>query len=309
MRNIMRQSIGTAGKFPRVLGYLLLTLSVFAMTACSVAPLKRSVPPAARDITGGREVQVSVIQREISTQITQSKVAAATGGGLLMALIDAGVNQSRAKGAESTIGDLRTQLADYDFDAATVALTKGVITQVPWAGNTAPAFSKERSDATMLAALDKAATSEVTFFDYYYGLNPQFSELEVIAAVDIGSKAPPAGTTAAQRTMFKNLVYTRRFVIVTPLSAPSKEKSENVARWSHDKAALARRSIDAALVRLQALIVKGLLVTPEDEARTNAMKGTTQVGTRIGKVIDKSDAGTLLQAADGPWVFVTPEIT
>ncbi len=294
--------------FGHILQPALLVLVVFGLEACTTPPLRHTIAPSAREVAGGREVKVSVVQREIGTRIAPSRVAAAAGGGLLMALIDAGVNQHRAKAAESTAGDLRTELGEYDFDARALEVSKGVLAEVPWFG-TAPTFSKEHTDVSMLADLDNAATSQVSFFDYHYGLSPDFSELEVSAAIDTALKVAPAGATAQQRTQLKNLVYTRRFVVVTALSSPSKDKSENAQRWSEEKAAFARRSIEASLAHLQVLMEKALLFTAEEEARFSGLKDNTQVGTRTGKLLEKSDAGTLLLALDGTWIYVVPEIT
>jgi len=54
-------------------------------------------------------------QQEIAAEINPSAVAAATGGGLLFALVDVAVNKSRADDAEAAIAPIKNALLDYDF--------------------------------------------------------------------------------------------------------------------------------------------------------------------------------------------------
>ena len=54
---------------------------------------------------------------EIGTEINVSNVAAATGGGLIPALIDSGINADRTKKAEEAAGPIRDKLIDFDFGA------------------------------------------------------------------------------------------------------------------------------------------------------------------------------------------------
>src|SRR4051812_38476632 len=95
-------------------------LRLVALAACfiaggCVAPIKQILPPESRVVAGGRNQLVTVPQNEIAAGINESNLTAAMGGGLLFALIDAGVNNSRAKKAEAAIVPVRNALVDYAF--------------------------------------------------------------------------------------------------------------------------------------------------------------------------------------------------
>src|SRR4051812_32436107 len=96
-------------------------LRLAALAACftvggCVAPIKQTLPPESRVVAGGRNQLVTVAQNEIAAGINESNLTGAMGGGLLFALIDAGVNNSRAKKAEASIVPVRDAIVDYGFD-------------------------------------------------------------------------------------------------------------------------------------------------------------------------------------------------
>ena len=95
-----------------------LCVVAFLFTAFAAAPAFASPPEVvaegARSVPGGRTIQVIVAQAEIQSNINRSRIAQAAGGGMLMALIDASVEQSRAKKAEAAITPLREALAGFD---------------------------------------------------------------------------------------------------------------------------------------------------------------------------------------------------
>lgn len=60
-------------------------------------------------------VYVAVVNEELDADVKSSYVAAATGGGLLPMLIDAGIESARSKKAASLLEPIRNALATYDF--------------------------------------------------------------------------------------------------------------------------------------------------------------------------------------------------
>lgn len=96
----------------------LIALSALAMLAACASPRAYNrIDAEARPLIKSGETYLVVTRTEIGTEIDVSNVAAATGGGLIPALIDAGINESRTTKAESLIAPIRDKLVDYDFGA------------------------------------------------------------------------------------------------------------------------------------------------------------------------------------------------
>src|SRR5436305_2101513 len=97
---------------------------VCAITQGCAVPPKRALSPEARDIAGGRAAVVVSGQGEVKPEVNASNVAMVTGGGLIPALIDAAITQSRVNSAEKTVRVVRDALGTYDFDRHALEATR-----------------------------------------------------------------------------------------------------------------------------------------------------------------------------------------
>jgi hypothetical protein len=94
------------------------TLALLALLVSGCAPPVH-VPLKAEDAGKIRSTRVRAVvaQEEINAAIEQSNLAAAGGGGLLLALIDAGVDSHRTSKAKSLVEPIRKEAGGYDFRA------------------------------------------------------------------------------------------------------------------------------------------------------------------------------------------------
>ena len=90
-------------------------LTAFAVTACAAPRTYNRIDAAARSELGSVDSVLMVKQSEIQSSINESNITAAGGGGLLLAVIDAGVNANRTSTAEERIAPVRDKLIEYDF--------------------------------------------------------------------------------------------------------------------------------------------------------------------------------------------------
>jgi len=270
--------------------------------AAQAGPANNFVAEGARNVAGGRTVLVVLPQAEIKSNIVDSKIAMAAGGGLLMALIDAGVNSSRAKKAEEAILPVRSALMGFDADTLAVGTTDKALASLEWFGAKPATLSKDVSPAARLAALDAAATPQTAFIQYEYGASPDLAALVVTATIQIAPHETPAGKTPDARLAPKYSVYnqTVRSVVVLPDAA--KETGPNAQRWSADNGALARQGLTEAFAQLQSLEARALQVSAEDLDKFKKTKGSTTAGGHSGKLVEQNDSGTLL--FDGTFIHV-----
>ena len=274
----------------------LLLSTLFAVQVPALAaPPKNIVPPEMLAATGEqRTVQVFVPQAEIKADIVDSKVAMAAGGGLLMAMIDAGVNSSRAKKAEAAVQPVREALTGYDADALALATTNAALTGQTWLGAQPAQLSKDNTVPAKMAVLDATSTPQTVFIEFEYGLSPDFSAVVVSASIQIASREVPAKKKPDARVIPRNLLYVQSVRSVQVLPDPDKEATVNAGRWAEGDAALARKSLDAAFARVGELIPRALQVSAEDQAAWKKVKGNTALGGHSGKLVEESDGETLL---------------
>ena len=268
-------------------------VTVFLASSAFGATPKNFFPEAARTIAGGRSTLVVVSQAELRSDIAQSNMAMAAGGGLLFALVDAGVNSSRAKAAEAAIQPLRGALTGFDFDALAKDTTAAIVADVSWLDSHDLKTSKDGSRVGLLAALDSTPTDQLVTVEYTYGVAPDFASMSVTANVTVALKSAPAGVKPANRRDAKNLVFSQRFTAQTTLAHPSKVKAENVAKWDADNAQLARSTLTAELADIRLLAVRGLNESEADS--TNLTKSRKKTEALEGGVL--STDGTNLTLA------------
>ena len=273
-------------------------LLAFCVSAPGLGAIKNSyIAPEARTVEGGRDVRIIVSQAEIQPNINISNVTAAAGGGLLFALIDAGVNNARAKEAEKKIVPLREALVGYDFDPLAQHASTTTLTALGWFDPKQVKLSKEETGDSLLAALDAAGTSQLMVLRYSYETNADFSGVVVSLDASIINKAVPAGKKSDSRLAPKNLPYkqTMRSFVMLPDANP-KDPDANVKAWAADSGKRARAAVDLGVERCQALLTRSLTQSAADAEsmlKRNKRK-MTKIPGFTGWELESQDDSTLI---------------
>jgi hypothetical protein len=275
-------------------------LVFIVISGCASQP-RRFLDPADRTPAGGREAVILVPQGEIKTVIVASQAGASFG--LVGALVDAGVNQHRTNAAEKSITPLRTALIDYHFDQQALAAAQATMIKMDWLDVRKTTFSKDFSKENSNSLLDKSASSEVVFVSYNYELSADFTMMQVEATFTISPKVAPKGKPADSRMKLENAVYSENFTYLVPLAGASGDVAENCQHWSDNKADTARHALDRGIAGVNALAERALIQTGGDVQKLQQGE-KVDAGPRKGKLIEKTDAGTLLLDDSGNWVFV-----
>jgi hypothetical protein len=277
-----------------------LGLVIVVMAGCASQP-RHFLDPADRSPAGGRDAVVLVPQGEIKTLIVASQAGAAFG--LVGAIIDVSVNQHRANAAEKSITPLRTALIDYHFDQQALAATQATVSKMDWLAVHNTSFSKDVSKENTNSILDKSTSSEVLFVSYSYALSADFTTMQVDARFTISPRVAPKGQSADSRLKLENAAYSENFTYLVPLAGASEDVADNCRRWSDNNAEIARRALDQGIGGVNALAERGLAQTSGDVEKLKQGE-KVDAGGKKGKLIEKTDAGTLLFDDGGNWVFV-----
>lgn len=287
---------------------LCLALAGAPAGSAAIAAPATVVTENARNVQGGRAVQVLVAQAEIKSNINPSNIAAATGGGLLGGALAASQNASRTKKAEALIEPVREALADFDADRLAQNTTAAALAQVPWLQAAAVSFSKDSSPVGKSSALDGIGASQVAFIEYTYDFSPDFSELRVVAKVEFASKAMPAAATKPEaRVSRKNLAYSQQITTIVSLSAAVEEKAGNASQWSADGGKRAREALTLAFAEMEKLLPRTLALTAADVAAMSAKTNPKgNVGGFAGRVVESPTGETLLWGPGFIWHSTLP---
>jgi hypothetical protein len=274
-------------------------LAIFIGAASAIpaqaADHKNILSEQARSIDGGRAVQVVISQAEIKSNINQSNIVLATGGGLLGALIDAGINAERAKKAEAAIQPLRAALTGYDVDALALETTKGSLEKVSWFQAPAANFSRDSSILGMSGVLDAATAPQVVFVEYIYDTSPDFSSIRVSMNVRIANKLAPAGKTPESRFQTRQLAYAQTLTSVVSLPSASKDAAANAELWSANGGALARKALAAGFGEVGSLLPRAMGLQEADLKILDARDKKYVVrGGYSGRIQDEGPEGALL---------------
>jgi hypothetical protein len=275
-------------------------LAAVSVALCLAAPAlaaghKNVLPEPARTVEGGRTVQVLLAQGEIKSDINPSNIAAAAGGGLMMALIDAKVNSDRAKKAEIEIQPLRAALTGYDVDALALDTTKAATADIPWFQTQTVAFGRDSSVPGKSAVLSASPTGELAFFEYTYDTSPDASAVRVVVNIQLAEKALADGAKPESRLANKALAYAGSITSIVLLPNPSKAAPDNYARWSANDGQLARKALAAAFGSIRTLIPRALQLS-EDDLKTMSTKDKKNVvrGGFAGRLQEDGPDGALL---------------
>jgi len=268
------------------------------LSSVSIGAVKNNViAPEARTLAGGRDVYIMIPQAEIKPNINISNITAAAGGGLLFALIDAGVNNSRAKDAEKTVVPLREALVGFEFDPRAQLESVNTLSGLGWFEPKETKISKDDSQKSMLAAVDQAGTQQNMFLRYSYETNADFSGLVVSLGASLANKQVPKGKKPDARLQAKNLAYNSsvRSMIMLPDANP-KDPAANVQAWSADGGKAARAALLLGIERCQKLLARGMSLTPADaeSLRKRNKRKMSAVPGVAGWVIDSPPESTIV---------------
>lgn len=296
----------------RCLAALAALASAITLSACvTQIPVHQAMPTEARLGFVTTDVVLPIKQEEIYIFVPASQVAASGGGGLLLALIDAGVNSNNAGTAEEAIIPLRNALVDFDFDQVIQADLKAALSQSEWlhAGNFQ--IIKENTTEKLDALMGASKASAVMFVATDYSLNwsgdtvsvsiyphlfPKTTELS--ALVSAPSKSGPL--TSSTNALYRNVLTVRD-------RAPdaSEVRETNLVAWSEQNAAAMRGSLKRAATKLAEMLIADLHApTAPIDAKTTKLR-KIMVDNAVGYVVKDDAEGSLVQFPSGAQTYLT----
>src|SRR5262245_32204113 len=115
-------------------GRLLPLMIVLGISGCAMAPNNHLDAPA-REHIGSTDTGLLTEQDELNTDIVRSNATAVAGGGALFAIVDAVVENSRAKTAEELAKPIRDNLIEFDARGELSLAIENELAKTVWLKN------------------------------------------------------------------------------------------------------------------------------------------------------------------------------
>lgn len=232
-----------------------LVLLTLVIGGCAM-PMRISLTPEQRAKITELKAHVVVVQDEVIVAVQPSNVGAATGGGLIGAMIDSSVTNSRVKASQEIMGPFYAQIEDVDYrkefnEAIRRELARYPIKVAQF--TTTPRSLSQDSLAQLRSQLDAGQALLVIYPRYY--LTMDFRNLDVEAAVSMWTKDGPPNTPVQRGVLYYQS---------QPVGSGGKE---SIALWGRQGAAAFRGAISESIVETIDLVLMDMdLKTPGDNA-------------------------------------------
>ncbi len=222
------------------------------------------------------------------------------GGGLLLALIDAGVDSSNAGTAEEAIKPLRNALVDFNFDAQMQGELQAAFSQLDWLNAGNYRVVREVTDANLDEILAASTASAVLFVTMDYNINWSGDAVTVNMRPYLFPKSPELEAmienpdTSGPKTHSLNALYRNVFTFRDRAPNATDVRETNLVIWEANSGAAMRNSLKHGARKLAELLMTDLHqpLAPIDEKTTTLAK--TTVDGVPGYVVKTDDQGTLV---------------
>jgi len=244
-------------------GRIAILLSAVLLAGCAAnVPVHGSLDQSLQNRIASTDIVLPIKQGEIFVFVPDSQIARAGGGGLLLALIDAGVNSVRTSKAETAVKPLRDALADYDFDSVLRDNMKSTLSQVAWLHVANASVVRDTSPDSLDQDLGHSTAGDVIIANTAYMLSNDADVLTVTMEAGLYSKDTSlAPNKAKQKTSLANSIYHNRitFIMLAPKTA---DRDHYIAEWSANNGAAMRAALKLAAEELPQLLADDLQSQP-----------------------------------------------
>jgi hypothetical protein len=282
------------------------------LSACAATSQHSYLPDPARDKIGSTDVVLPIRQNEIYVFVPQAQ---APNGGILGALIAAGVDSVRTSKAEDAVKPLRDATVDYAYDKTLSDDMKASLSALPWLGVDKVRVSKQITADGLESELQSSTDGALLVAVSDYRLDNDGNILTVTLNVMLlpHNDALRAIKGPIKSPLFKgdNALYRTSLAYVAKLpSGSSADRDVNIAAWSASNGAPMKAALDAATKKLASMLATDVARPSTDIDPTSGtnvdVPGLSPFGNAVpGFDIGHDADGTTVRFKDGSTAFVT----
>lgn len=245
--------------------HVAIAAGVLLLTACGSTP-NYYIDEVARNQIDSTHVIVNIPQKEITAEIEASNVAAAGGGGLLLALVDVAVESSRANTAEALIQPIKDALIETNFQSLFMEALQQELAATPWLNVNKTTLVIDPLENHVDTHYRSSDAEAVLFIDASYSLGANFDSMKGYAVVSMLPKSEElkqysekAGSKKSKTsaTHPDNLIYRDSIAVNKPLVTVTSDKEANAAKWAEQPDTL-KAELQAIAESLAASVIRSL---------------------------------------------------
>lgn len=253
----------------------LVLLALMLLTGCAVEPVYKPMPDTVAAKTQKVDVVAGVAQKELIAEIVPSNIAATTGGGLLFAAIDAGVNASRSSKAEAAIVPARDSLMDFNAVKTFQDDLRHDVAALPWIQSDKVDISLVTSEDEYGKRIQASSKDAVLFVNMDYRLSPDFKLLKVNAQVylipksealvrlqaELYKKTTKINDSGAIKAVTANALYRNYFTYARALDVAADDIKAAAGSWAENSGARVKTALSEGLGAISAMVALDLQQT------------------------------------------------
>ena len=257
---------------------VLLALGVMFLSGCATS-VRVPISSDSRTQLGAVIGIVGLRQQEIGTEINTSNVSAATGGGLIAAIVDSSIDNSRAKKAESAVTPLRDALINYQpGNILAVDLQKALAT-VPGVSPSHVDVRQIIDPNTTAGWINGSGGASVLLVNLSYKLSPNFGSIIVSAEVSLHAGGSRLASVAQNKPNLPPLVYYNVFSSTYTLFGLSDAPTlDGMAKlWAANGGQSAQKALDVELQELAVMIAYDLTAPSPSDGKSYKAPETAEI--------------------------------
>ncbi len=210
-------------------------LSLIILSGCGSTPNNYLSKQITNKI-GKTDVYITIPQKEITAEIERSQVAAATGGGLLFALVDVAIESSRANKAEELLQPIKNSLIDINFNQMFVEKLKTELANLEWLNVNKIVLINDLVPNQMQLNFEESDADAIMLINARYALSSNFSQLTANANASIlpkneslrqYSEKPTSKKARKSKLHIDNNIYRDSFVVSKTFAGALTDNEEN----------------------------------------------------------------------------------
>ena len=250
------------------------------------------------------DVVIGLAQEEIFAEIEQSNVTAATGGGLLFALIDSSINSSRTEDAEELVKPVKNSLIDYDFPSEFETALKAELQRLSWLNTVNYQTEKPYSIKTDENILTKSSADIVLVLNTSYRFSPGLKSIKVSSAIKGYANSEELKTIAEKSNpnSQKPILYMNNFVYSQPIQGMYTDSEQAAKGWSSNEAQQVKTALAQGVEELAKMIATDLDIARAQykDKSVQASQGEQVTYDGItGTVVSENGNRVVLRLANG----------
>jgi hypothetical protein len=295
----------------RSIHFTFLAMAIGVGACATPVPPHEALPLAARDKIANTELAVPIKQSEIYVFVPNSQIATYGGGGLLLALIDVGVNSVRTGKAEDAVKPLRDSIVDFNFDETMSSELRTSLSAVSWMGVDSVHPVKDVTNKNLDGILDASKDGAVMFAttDYHLSNDADLLYITLNASLFANNDALRALKQTKKsdiKTMLANALYHNVLVFVVKPDGATSDRDKNIALWSANNGAAMRTALKSGASELAAMLAAD--VQQSDPPAPGDAKGERTVEGITGQIIASDAGGSVVRFKDGTLKYASTSV-